>query len=516
MPRITVEAIKGSAIINGIEFPMYSGFLSPEQMREIAGVPNFNRSKAHHQIATDISNPPVDQWQRPLDDAKSNKIKDTYSDTSKNNLMANPVLIGIAAPNIDASVNVAIAPKSIPTPSGPILLDDYFTVTINYSQDKKPLWILDGQHRIEGMKRSAQRNNPIPFVLLYHESVYTPPFLAEIFTHVTTGATPMEFLHAEWMKYAFKLDEYSQDAYKKSMDTCISLCKEVTLGGGTNPFHNKIQFNPYLAPTGFFAFTFNCFEWVKIVAENFYGRGGTLNPSDLANEVVTSIRVMERLDSHRGATSKLFSNDSPHKILAEGFLCGLLKHIKSNGRKSETEWESFYLDSSRSFNRCNWSLPFVRTTGALSSGNGKPSKLIAKECFDVAFNDSSVLNGTLLSDYFQGVDAVIHITAYQKTAAGRISSRNPYEKKIMPGGLKPFDLNHGGITREIIRIESGTPNCYIVNVTDPTVVPPRPLRDSLKRGGLDVSGFPDHQEIEILSMSYSGDTKGVTKVRLDK
>jgi hypothetical protein len=417
---------------------MYCGFLPAFQLREIATVPKFAPTKQHHQIASDISHPPVDQWQRPLEDEKTKSIKDTYSRTDKDNLMANPVLLGVASLFIDSSIFVSIDQKAVSSSSGEkTVLENIFDVIISFTSDKKPLWILDGQHRIEGMNLSVQKNEPIPFVLLYHDRIYTGPFLAEIFTQVTTGATPMQPLHAAWMKYAFGLDRYSQPAPTKSMRAVITLCKEVELGKVTNPFFNKIQFNPYLPPTGHGAFSFNMSGWEEIITENYYGRSGTtLSPDEVAAELVKAITVLEDLDTTKTSGSKLFSNTS-HTILAEGFLSGLLKHLaETNSQKAVEEWRDFYTVPERAFNRCRWNLPFVRSGAASSSVYGSPSKIIAKECFDLAFNDPSSLNGAILTDYLQGVEAKIKLTMFEKTAAGRIKSRSGVEKIINPEGTQ--------------------------------------------------------------------------------
>lgn len=519
MPKLTVEAVRGVATINGKNYPMYCGFLSAKELKEIAEVPSFLPDKPHHQIATDISQLPVDQWQRPLENHKTNAIKDTYSRADKDNLMANPVLIGIANLNINTSSFVSIDQKTLRSSNGEILpVENYFTISINHDGAKKPLWILDGQHRVEGLSLSQQKNEPMPFVLLYDDRLYTPPFLAEIFTQVTTGATPMKPLHAEWMKYAFRLDKYAQAAYESSMGTVIALCKEVQLDGETNPFHNKIQFNPYLPLSGYFAFQFDMSAWVEMIASNYYGRGGTLSPVDLAAEIVKATRALEDLDQYRNRTSKLFSSNNPHPIFAEGFLSGLLKYLSiTNAKKTLVDWTNFYIDPIRAFNRCRWDLPFVRTPGAMSSNNGIPSKVIAKECFDLAFSDPSGLNGTLLTDYLQGVGSQLRLSAYAKTSAGRLSTRDALTKLITPGsGLVPVDLNEGGVRREVIRIEGETPNCHIVSILDPNVVPATILNEAQRRSGLDVSHFSSGHHIEVRSMSYSGDTTVATKIRLDK
>jgi hypothetical protein len=238
----------------------------------------------------------------------------------------------------------------------------------------------------------------------------------------------------------------------------------------------------------------------------------------LSAEIVKATRALEELDQYHNNGSKLFSSENPHKILAEAFLCGLLKYLaKYNQSLDYTGWKSFFQMPERSFNRCRWNLPFVRTPGALSSGNGQPSKTVAKDCFEATFINPSALDGTILTDFLQGVKAGIRVIVYVKTSSGRLSTRNPFTNIVNPGaGLVPIDLSSGGINGEIIRVESNTPNCYILNVIDPSVIPAIKLTDALKGGGLDVSGFLSGQEIEIVSMSYSGDTTKHTKVRLDK
>ena len=72
---------------------------------------------------------------------------------------------------------------------------------------QRPLWILDGQHRIAGLSKSQQKNDPVPLVLLLDDGSgsYTSPLLASLFAQVTTAATKLDDLHNEWLTYAFEL-----------------------------------------------------------------------------------------------------------------------------------------------------------------------------------------------------------------------------------------------------------------------------------------------------------------------
>lgn len=523
MSRITFNTLKSISTINGSNYPIYIGFLSAENLKSIALVPNFAESKSHHQIALDILHPPVDQWQRPLDEEKARIINSIYSDTTKNNLMANPVLIGVAHPRISSDAYIEAAQRITNDHNGnALIIEDNFSITVHFTDNEKPLWILDGQHRIEGMRNSAQYQQLIPFVLLYDQELYTPPFLAEIFTHVTTGATPMKPLHQEWMKYAFDLDDYRTSLHKDSFETVIHLCSKILLDGTNNPLHNKIQLNPYYSSYGYYAFTFNGIELEKLISENYYGKGGSRTPLQLAEEIVKILKAAEDLDSHKGhGGSKLFSTQEPHKILAEAFLSGALTYLVIDITvRTIDEWKSFLISEERNFNRCDWSLQFVTSSGALSSSNGIPSKIVAKESFDVFFSAPEELGNYLLTDYLQGLNAQFRITAYPATSAGRISRRsgaNTQSKEVFANGNTfPFNVNHGGIVRDFIYIEPIGQNCVITKISNPSFNPPITINSAKESRGLNISAYPHGQLIAVETISYSGDTRQITKIRLDK
>lgn len=433
--------------------------------------------------------------------------------------MANPVLLGTAIQNLNPpNVFVRLNQKTVTASNGQVIpIQSLFEIDVSFeSSAAKPLWILDGQHRIRGLSVSKQKGELIPFVLLHDTSKYTPPFLAEIFTHVTTGAKPMEPIHGEWMKYAFKLDRYGNVAHKSAMETAIFLCKEATLSDKANPFHNQIQFNPYLNKPKWNAFEFDAIEWEKIVSGNYYGKGGKLSPRELAEEIVKSTLAFENLDTHKGTDSKLFST-KPHKILAEAYLIGLLSYLAVNKQNSFEDWQSFYLDQRRAVNRCNFSLPFIKTVGALSSNNGKPSKQIATQCFTDFFLSPSKLNGQILTDYLQGIGGEVIITSYE-SKSGRIDRKTKFEKSIPFGsGLTPYDLSTGGIKRNIVTVKSGSSNVYINSVKDGNFKPAKDLKQMTTYAGQNVDTFPGPDyKIEIEYMSYGGDTRRVTEIRLDK
>lgn len=523
MKTVKLSVIRGVTKINGNDYPMYSGFLEAAKLIEIAEVPSFDETKPHHQIADDVIKPPIDEWQRPEDISKIHAIKEIYGDKTKDNLMANPVLLGTAIQNINPpDVYIGSRQKSVTASNGQVIpIEDHFEIEINYqSHMNKPIWILDGQHRIKGLAHSVQKNELVPFVLLHDVTKYEPKFLAKIFTHVTTGAKPMEPVHGEWMKFAFDLGVYKETSHKSAMKATIFLCKEPDLSGHVNPFYNKIQFNPYIQPAPKWkSFEFNSIEWEKIISSNFYGKGGKLPPLELAEEIVKATLAFEKYDAHRDNDSKIFSSKvKQHKIMAEAYLIGLLTYLsKVNKPMPFSEWEEFFLDPRRAVNKCNFSLPFVKTAGALSSNNGKPSKQIATDSFIDFFVDPNELRSAIFTDFIQGISGSIIIEAYKLTDQGRIDKKSKIQKEIPYGSGKiPFDLSAGGMAREIIKIRPSTSNVYILSVSDFNRRPPVEFKHALTSKGENISHLDNNYEIEILYMSYSGDTRRQTQIRLDK
>lgn len=50
---------------------MYTGFLSASQLKEVEEVASFDKKKKHVKIDQDVDTLPVYEWQRPLDEEKT-------------------------------------------------------------------------------------------------------------------------------------------------------------------------------------------------------------------------------------------------------------------------------------------------------------------------------------------------------------------------------------------------------------------------------------------------------------
>lgn len=498
MNIIKFKALRSIVKINSVDHYLYTGYLSAEDIMKIAVVPSFLVNKKHHKIANDVYQPPVDQWQRPTIKEKVQHIKKIYSSTSKNNLMPNPVLLGTSYDNYEGNDSrVQVEEFKVPVGGGSsreVVVPELYNIIVHSKDNKKPIWIIDGQHRIKGLKASSQKNNEVPIVLLHEDrstpNIYRPAFLAEIFTHVTTGADPMKEEHGEWMKYAFRLNEYSNSTDQKAMETVIHLCTQQT-----SVFFDKITFNPENPSAGHHAFKFNCIELKQIFKDSYWAKNPTftISPSDLADYISNSIKSFESLDRKAGLTSKIFNGvgNVAHKNLATAFLQGLLSYlsnITSSPPFSQTDWDTFFTDKLRNTPTCDFELPWIISSGSLSSGGGVRSKDIARECFEDFFENPAKLNSQLFTNFLHNHGGQIEIYMFNKKSNGRVAEHKSIIADVNPPGtpstknVQFWDAN--GVKLQYIKFKPLTSNVRITRIWEHTI--------------------PSHQEVNIAKSVKKG------------
>ena len=173
-----IKALR-SYIFDGIEeYPVYLGTLNAEELKQVSAAPSFKASTNNAEIARNILNPPIKDWQRPLLELKIAQISARFGQPRE--IMPNPVLLA-AAPGARISVTQQRLHDSV---------TEIFEITVDVPAEgeEPPLWILDGQHRVNGLARSTRKHNPIPLVLLHGEGAaqYRPETFAKIFAEVTT------------------------------------------------------------------------------------------------------------------------------------------------------------------------------------------------------------------------------------------------------------------------------------------------------------------------------------------
>ncbi|QNE18700.1 hypothetical protein F1D05_13260 [Kribbella qitaiheensis] len=273
-----IECLRAHVTSGGKTYPVYIGFASAEKIAQVAVAPAFALSTPNQQIAENLTSQPVRDWQRPISDERVAGIASTFNNSG--GLMPNPVLL---AKNAFAT-GIKITAKSIdgvPYQTGTYVIDVPEDAT---NPTDRALWILDGQHRIAGLSASAQRDDPVPLVLLLDDGTasYSSPLLASLFAQVTTAAQKLDDLHNEWLTYAFRLGRYNpgrdgHDAAIKAFSSVVELCKTaqwVTVQA--NPFFNQIQFNEHVQvrPTHG-GFDFKCTTLSDLLAKHYYARAGS-------------------------------------------------------------------------------------------------------------------------------------------------------------------------------------------------------------------------------------------------
>jgi len=384
-----VAALHNSVNLNGTIYDLYMGYLSANDILKVTMVPSFDPGKSNAEIAQGVPphKDPVVDWQRPIDSkdisatklSKVSSIAKIYSDSKKQNLMPNPIIISIN-PLLKADNDVKVEPKMVTESDGLSQVKGLFKLEFTYVEEdkkngvksKKPLWLLDGQHRTVGMQKTTdwvakggvdRSNDKIPFILL-HGDTYKPSQLAEIFTHVTSGATAMDEIHKEWMHYAFKLPTYDNDDMYAGMNATTELCIQSKFGasgsGGEieNPFYDRIQFNPSPSKAqGFYAFKFTSKSMAGWFG-NIYYKGNTkpLMPIELAEQIANSVRSFYELDNHRDGKkggSRLFDNGSQTLTgaLAEPWIKACLTYLRLDCHSGMTfdGWKEHLSDAHRQF-----------------------------------------------------------------------------------------------------------------------------------------------------------------------
>ena len=162
MPQRDLRCLHGEWLVNGTNYNSYTGYLSAKDILELATVPSFGKGDKHTSVAQNIQpyKYPVVKWQRPEFSDKISNIAQTYSDLTVNNIMPNPVIL---CQNTDTrGATCFVKPVAITVTSGSSVatIPDMKKLQITYPSsvldENKPLWILDGQHRIKGMMHTSK------------------------------------------------------------------------------------------------------------------------------------------------------------------------------------------------------------------------------------------------------------------------------------------------------------------------------------------------------------------------
>ena len=172
-------------------------------------VPWIPPSYHSHQFASKALNGDLqrdDQWQRLVSVARIHEIR-AFAKGPKN-YMFNPTLL-YANPNhpsvnFDHETNVLTVDfEFLGEKAGAYF--DY--IPFPNEEDRRPLWIVDGQHRIRGFGAAARGSMLTgPFILMMGDGEEEARALvARIFTEINTTAKSLDKMHQLYLKYEFKI-----------------------------------------------------------------------------------------------------------------------------------------------------------------------------------------------------------------------------------------------------------------------------------------------------------------------
>ena len=502
---IRIHALKEMIESGERSYPIYLALMRADVVSGIADVPNYRETTTNADIARNVSAVPVKEWQRPPIPEKIDAIRELFNNSGE--FMPNPILIG---ENPHASVPPTVEPFLVAgnaTPVWELVIDEA------HSGSEKPLWILDGQHRIAGLSESAQSSNPVPVVFLLNQGsvYYGADTLAQIFAQVTTFATPLGSLHREWLSYAFNLNHYypqelRSTEQKKSMAAVISLCMTPSFRAQPNPFYDRIQYNDRLPlsriqPGGH---VYSCIDLKDIVFRSYYSAQKDqleLGPDELAKEMCLARIALAAVIRTPVDRSVFFGKESSHhqKIMEDAFWSGVLRYLAVHG--CPRSWRDVL--RTLNFDSTNWDFSWKVS---LHGRDQSTSKALAIKVMEDIFSKRQLPSGSnSIADLLRGNGARFELEAFRLTSAGRRSPRQTEVLEVRRGDTTSFPIE----PCVGIRLRNRSLNIQEVAVTDKQA-PPGTLVEYKKvlKGGmvLDESSHKNPLELLFTLKHYGGVT----------
>ena len=201
----------------------YIGDAVINQIEAVSSVPWLDAGNESQWFANRASNPKKlrDQWQRVVSISRIREISNFVNNAQ--NSMFNPVTLfaDISDPNIslhplnDGTYELKVCFDFLQPDEGTDSLTDYLPEP--HEKDHRPLWIVDGQHRIRGCSLSHRGfEYRIPIVVLVSEKDNPDGSrrdVAKIFTEINTLSEEIEEKHQYFLKYRFGIKRSKDDDF---------------------------------------------------------------------------------------------------------------------------------------------------------------------------------------------------------------------------------------------------------------------------------------------------------------
>jgi hypothetical protein len=413
---------------SGVRYPYFLGAADPKELLKVSEAPSFAEDTPHQSIASEVLEPPTKHWQRPIMEENVEKIARNFDQPGE--LMPNPVLLAV---HPDQRIEVVEQMSGSGAPTGLWQIK----IAIPTGGNEKPLWIIDGQHRIKGMARTNVVKSPLPFVLLHsNEGNYYPGTLARIFAQVTTAAQPLDSIHQAWMQFAFELGTYARNTNdNKALRTVAILCSMGTVAGKPNPFYSNIQFNPKIEakPIHPGGFCYDAETLKDLIKSSFFKiQGGEyeLTESDLAKEIAKSVSALRDIITKNVDGSAFFGSVGEQKYFRDGYLIGVCHYLLNH--EAPADW--IQVLRQLKFHETDWDVS--NWVNGTSGRAGNVSKKIASKCFQEIFTSGTLPeNVDDLCDYLAGKNAYLKLEYQLVDENDEVIARSKESRQIEFGGL---------------------------------------------------------------------------------
>lgn len=474
-----------NTLLNSVRLAQYPnphsvhiGFMKPVDIKAVADIPYFLPTTSNADIATNLTTTPVKEWQRFPCPIRIAHIKQIFASAA--DIMPNAVLL---CENIHANPSRRVCVRSANVVSAPTLHE--VTIPTVAASPNKPLWIIDGQHRVEGLA-AAELDQPIPVVLLLNDQEsYTGDQVAKLFAQVTTGAEPLDPLHNEWMSYAFDLGKYADPSdgptQKLAMEAVIALCRTNTLSGGVaNPFYSQVQFNLHLPVQPLFGgpvtngFSFHCTDLQQLLYKGYFSNARpAMAPQAVAEQLGLAVKALSTLVGNPDRSVFFGGPNHEQEIVSQAFLWGVLSYLRQNNPsplRSVSDWEQ-ELRKLMFAPPARWEFDW---TVSLAGPANTKSKKAVRDVFTSIMTNGVIPHGvTEIPSYLKGAQATIDFRFATVTPSG-LGSRgagNQHTDTVQPGNTCTLNANQSGSQHYHVKIVNPSGNIAGICITDKDAPP---------------------------------------------
>jgi len=235
---------------------VYMGAAKTSQIDAVSKVPWIPPSLESHEFASQAYNGSLsrnDKWQRLVSLSRLESIRNFAR--APGNFMFNPVLLYVNENHESIHFNhdnnsLTVDFNFLKEKTG--LFYDY--ISWPNEEDNRPIWIVDGQHRVRGLGGSTRGSLlTLPFVIMLGDgSDQDRQLVARIFTEINTNAKSLDKMHQLYLKWQFAIPALSaredfakqnEQATSQSRPNRLSYDLALSMSSDTeSPLYNSIQF----------------------------------------------------------------------------------------------------------------------------------------------------------------------------------------------------------------------------------------------------------------------------------